>query len=55
MTRLRSSTFNGEAIVGFLKHLLRQIPGIQHQAAPARPGRNQVNGPLTGRRLEAVA
>ena len=27
VTRARQSTFNGEAIVGFLKHLLRQIPG----------------------------
>lgn len=27
VTQIRSSTFDGEAIVGFLQHLLRQIPG----------------------------
>ncbi len=27
VTQARESAFNGEAIVGFLKHLLRQIPG----------------------------
>ncbi len=27
VTQIRSSTFDGEAIVGFLKHLLGQIPG----------------------------
>jgi len=27
VTQVRDSTFHGEAIVGFLKHLLREIPG----------------------------
>jgi transposase len=27
VTQVRGSTFNGEAIVGFLKHLLQEIPG----------------------------